>query len=272
MGTGVVTAVGSQVHGMAVGDAVYFRGNSAMARTDGSPVSCVSGAHCSAAVLRPHTAHGAAPMVPGAAMDVACMFVMPAVGLYGVDMANPRLGDRVVVYGVGLIGLGVVAACSHRGCEVIAVDLSAKRLAMARSFGADVLIDGARQGVEEEVRRICPEGADVVFECTGLPECLDPAIALCRPHGSFVWQGNYGAAPVSLHFLPPHGRRLRMFFPCDDGLQPCRRAVVKNMAMGALPWEKAITHRVDGAEAPALFARINQGDPEIVGAVIRWNP
>ena len=40
-----------------------------------------------------------------------------------------------------------------------------------------------------------------------------------------------------------------MFFPCDDGLQPCRRAVVKNMASGALPWEHCITHRVTAAAA-----------------------
>jgi hypothetical protein len=86
-----------------------------------------------------------------------------------------------------------------------------------------------------------------------------------------VWQGNYGAAPLSMHFLPAHGRRLQMYFPCDDGLQPCRRAVVKNMAMGALRWGSVITHRVAAAEAPALFQRINEGaDPEIVGAVINW--
>jgi 2-desacetyl-2-hydroxyethyl bacteriochlorophyllide A dehydrogenase len=271
MGTGVVGAVGSAIEDFAPGDQVYFRGNDYMERPDGSRVSCVSGAHCSAVVIRPNTTHGAARMVPGAGMDVACMFVMPAVGLYGVDMANPRMGEKVVVYGVGLIGLGVVAACSHRGCEVIAVDLSEKRLAMARDFGADVLIDGSRQDVEARVRELAPEGADVVFECTGLPQCLDPAIALCRRDGSFVWQGNYGTAPVSLHFLPPHGRRLRMFFPCDDGLQPCRRAVVKNMAMGALPWARVITHRIDCSEAPVLFTRINQGDQEVVGVVIRWN-
>jgi threonine dehydrogenase-like Zn-dependent dehydrogenase len=137
-------------------------------------------------------------------------------------------------------------------------------------MGADCVIDGASHDVDQEVRKIAPQGADVVFECTGLPQCIDPAIALCRPHGSFVWQGNYGAAPVSMHFLPPHGRRLRMFFPCDDGLQPCRRAVVKNIAQGVLPWEKTITHRVPSGEAPAMYERINQGDADVLGVVIRW--
>jgi threonine dehydrogenase-like Zn-dependent dehydrogenase len=270
MGTGVVTAVGSDVHNFKVGDTVYFRGNNSMELANGQKVSCASGAHCSHAVLRPNTTHGADHVIPGAAMDVACMFVMPAVGLNGVDMANPRLGQTVVVYGVGLIGLGVVAACVHRGCVVVAVDLSEKRLAIAREMGADFSLNGATQDVTTELKNVAPDGADVVFECTGLPQCLDPAIALCRPHGSFVWQGNYGAAPVSLHFLPPHGRRLRMFFPCDDGLQPCRRAVIKNMATGALKWEKTITHRIEHADAPAMFERINKGAEDVVGVVIHW--
>ena len=267
----MVESVGEGIGNFEVGDAVYFRGNDAMALADGTRVSCVSGAHCSRIVTRPNTRHGAGRMAPGAAMDVACMFVLPAVGLYGVDMANPRMGQTVVVYGVGLVGLGVVAACAHRGCRVVAVDLHEERLAAAEKLGADHLINGSEKDVDREVRKIVPEGADAVFECTGLPQCVDPAISLCREHGSFVWQGNYGADPVAMHFLPPHGRRLRMFFPCDDGWQPCRRAVVKSMAMGALKWEHCITHRIAFTEAPAMFDRINAGDEGgILGVVIKW--
>ena len=271
MGTGVVEAVGVDIDNFAIGDEVYCRRNDAMALADGSAVSCVSGVHCTHVVSEPNTTHGVDHMVSGAAMDVASMFVLPAVGLYGVDMANPRMGETVVVYGAGLVGLAVVAACSHRGCVVVAVDVNDRALEIARSLGADVTIDGETSDVAEEVEKFAPEGADAVFECTGIPECVDPAIALCRPHGSFVWQGNYGSDPISMHFLPPHGKRLRMFFPCDDGWQPCRRAVIKNMAMGVLPWERCITHRIAAAEAPGMFARINAGeDPSIVGVVIDW--
>ena len=271
MGTGIVESVGSDIVDFKPGDQVYFRGNDHMELADGTHVSCASGAHCSHVVRKPHTSHGVAHLVPGAAMDAACMFVMPAVGLYGVDMADPQMGQTVIVHGAGLIGLGVVAACAHRGCVVVAVDIHDTPLAIAREMGADYAINGAVQDVAAEVKKIAPSGADVVFECTGIPDCIDPAIALCRPHGSFVWQGNYGAAPLSMQFLPAHGRRLRMFFPCDDGLQPCRRAVVKNMAMGALKWERCITHRIASAEAPEMFARINKGeDKDIVGVTINW--
>ena len=271
-GTGTVEAVGEGITNFQVGDRVYFRRNEAMALAGDGAVSCVSGAHCSHAVLDPNTSHGAAQVVPGAGLDVASMFVMPAVGLNGVDMANPRMGATVVVYGAGLIGLGVVAACAMRGCVVTAVDVNPRALEIARQMGADHTIDASQQDVAAAVKAIAPQGADTVFECTGIPACIDAAIPLCRTHGSFVWQGNYGAAPVSMHFLPAHGRRLQMFFPCDDGMAPCRRAVVKNMAMGALRWEHCITHRIEADEAPAMYERINEGDREdLVGVVIHWS-
>ena len=269
-GTGAVEAVGENVTNFHVGEKVYFRRNSHMELPNGRKVFCVSGAHCSHAVLNPNTSHGAAKIVPGAKMDVAALFVMPAVGLNGVDMANPRMGTTTVVYGVGLIGLGVVAACAHRGCIVIAVDINQKRLNIARKMGADYVIDVSKQNVVAEVKKIAPEGAATVFECTGIPECINKAIEICRTHGSFVWQGNYGVAPVSFKFIPAHSRRLKMFFPCDDGLQPCRRAAVKNMAMGVLKWENCITHHIGYLDAPEIFDRINKGDKDIVGVVIRW--
>ncbi|HEY3282544.1 MAG TPA: zinc-binding alcohol dehydrogenase [Armatimonadota bacterium] len=272
MGTGVVEGVGAEVGNFKVGDRVYFRGNDSMVLGDGQPVSCVSGAHCSHVVLRPNTSHGADLVPEGAPMDVAAMFVMPSVGLHGVDLANPRAGQTVVVYGVGLIGLGVVTACVHRGCAVVAVDVHERQLALARELGADHCLNAAEQDLVSELSRIAPGGADVVFEATGLPQCLDAAISLCRPFGTFVWQGNYGAAPVSLQFLPAHGRQLTMVFPCDDGLQPCRRAVLRNIAMGALRWEKTITHRIHYTEAPEAYQRINTGQaPEMVGVVVRWD-
>ncbi|MDD5706574.1 MAG: zinc-binding alcohol dehydrogenase [Kiritimatiellae bacterium] len=270
MATGIVQKAGSAVKTLKPGDRVYYYGNRCeMALESGTKVSCVCGGHSSHAVVT-EDPQLIAPLPPGAAMETACFFVMPAVGLLGSDMANPRMGEKVVVYGTGLIGLGVTAACAHRGCVVIAVDKNPKALAMAKEMGADYLIDGGKQDVAAEVKKLAPDGADVVFECTGLSACIDPAIALCRFRGKFVWQGNYGAAPVSLHFLPAHAQQLTMVFPCGEGGPLCQRAVVKNMAMGALKWEKTVTHRIASAEAPALFERINKGDASIIGAVVKW--
>ena len=272
-GVGVVEHVGEKVDAFKVGDKVYYRDNrEGMQLPDGTKVSAAAGVHCSAAVVRPQTTHGLELLPEGVPNDAASLFVMPAVGLNGVDTANPRMGDVVAVYGAGLVGLGVIAACSHRGCVVVAVDLEQNRLDVARKLGADFLINGSTQNVVEELQKIAPDGADVVFESTGVPACIDPAIELCRRHGKFVLQGHYGTAPLSYQFAPPHGKRLTMFYPCDDGFAPCRRAVLKNMARGVLPWHHTITHRAEAEESPVLYDAINNNNvKDVVGAVIRWS-
>ena len=95
---------------------------------------------------------------------------------------------------------------------MVAVDIDEKPLAVAKALGADYAINGKKQDVAAVVGELAPEGADVVFECTGHPQCIDPAIALCRRFGSFVWQGHYGDNPIALDFPTPHGKRLQMFF------------------------------------------------------------
>jgi 2-desacetyl-2-hydroxyethyl bacteriochlorophyllide A dehydrogenase len=274
MGTGVVEHVGANIHDYAVGDRVFFRANGPMQLKSGEKVSTVTGGHCSHMVIEDKVAHGTHGLdhLPGdAPMDITAMFAVAAVGHFGTDMAEPHYGQHVVVYGAGLIGLSVIAACVTRGCVVTAIDINPRALAIAAKMGADHLINPKERNALEEVRKITPAGADVVFESTGLPQLIDPAIELCKGFGSFVWQGNYGSEPITMKFLPAHGRRLKMFFPCDDGGPACRRAVVKNMARGALPWQHTITHRIPHTEAPAVYDAINKNAPEYLGVLIQWS-
>lgn len=271
MAVGVVEAVGARVTEYRVGEQVYFRRTPSIKLASGAAVSSVSGTHCSHAVLGPDELPGTDHLPAGVAPDVGSFFVVAAVGLYGVDMVGPHLGETVLVNGVGLVGLADVAWLRLRGCVVIAVDLNAQRLAVASKLGADHVIDASKQDVAAEVRKLVPNGADVVFESTGIPACIDATIPFCRTFGKFVWEGNYGSAPLTLHFLPPHGRRLQMFFPCDDGQRPCRQAVMKCLAKGSLQWQHVITHHVRPAEAPALFDRINRNQaPDVIGATVQW--
>lgn len=271
MATGIVEQVGNQVTDVNVGDKVFVRGNSPMTLTDGTAISPVAGTHCSHIITTVGGTHGAGILPAGAPMQEASMFVMPAVGYYGTDMSQPKLEDTVVVFGCGLIGQGVIAACSLRGCKVIAIDVQDRQLEMAKVMGADVLINGATTDALTELEKICPGGADVVFECTGVGALVDKAITLCKRDGKFVWQGNYGQAPISFKFLVPHGKRLKTYFPCDDGYLPFRKAVIKHMTQGVLPWDKMITHRIKAAQGPALYDRINKGDKDIIGATMDWS-
>jgi 3-hydroxyethyl bacteriochlorophyllide a dehydrogenase len=267
---GIVEQIGPAVRRFQVGDKVYYRRNFLPMTWQGQPINTCAGTHCALGLMDENAEVELLPA--GVDEATGSMFVMPAVGYNAVNMAGVQMGDVVAVHGVGLIGLGALVAARLRGAITIAIDLDEKRLALAQALGADHRVNSQQGDLKTQIEAIQPGGADVVFEATGIPACLDAAFAISRLHGKFVFLGNYGNAPISFHFLVPHVKQLTAFFPCNDGLKPCRDAVLRNIASGALPWQKTITHRVTAAEAPALYAAINRNAlPEMMGAVIRWS-
>jgi len=268
---GMVEQVGANVERFQPGDKVYYRRNYLPLTLGAQPVNLAAGTHCSVAMMEESAE--VAHLPPGVDDATGSLFVMPSVGYNAVNMAGVQMGDVVAVQGVGLIGLGALVAARLRGAITVAIDLNPHRLERAHRLGATHTINSATADVAAALDTIQPGGADVVFEATGIADCLDAAFGLARKHGKFVFLGNYGNASISLHFLVPHGKQLTAFFPCNDGLAPCRAAVLRNIASGAIPWQQTITHRVDAADAPALYAATNRAElPDMLAAVIRWSP
>ncbi len=276
MATGVVVSVGSEVGGYSPGDKVYYRRNAALQlRATAEALNCRSGTHASVAVLNPSGDHGAELLPAGVDPDVGSLFVMPAVGLYGVDLAGVGVGATVVVIGLGMIGLGVVSAAVRRGAVVVGIDPRADCRAIATKFGAVATFgtddDGASDRIADVLGMTSGVGADFVFESTGRHECIDAGIRMCRRLGCFVWQGNYGEGQVHFEFLEAHHRRLRMVFPCDDGYRAYRRASLQAVASGAMPWGEVVTQRLSYADLPDLYGDIfNHRGPSVIGAVVDW--
>ncbi len=274
--TGVVESVGADVAGFSVGDTVYYRRNAALQlQGTGTSLNCRSGTHASVAVLGPSGDHGAELLPEGVAPDTGSLVVMPAVGLYGVDLAEVGVGATVVVIGLGMIGLGVVSGAVRRGAVVIGIDPRSECRSLATRFGAVTTFgteaDGTSDRIADVLEMTGGRGADFVFESTGRHECVDAGIQMCRPFGCFVWQGNYGEGQVCFEFLEAHRRRLRMVFPCDDGYRPYRRASLQAVASGAMPWGEVITQRISYTEMPDFYGDIfHHRGPSVIGAVVNW--
>lgn len=106
------------------------------------------------------------------------------------------IGNRVAVLGCGPIGLLVVAVLRGTGAgTIIATDIVASRLEMAKRMGADVAIDVSQTTPEERVEQIQELtdgiGVDLVIECAGLPNVFAEALNVVRRGGKVIELGHY---------------------------------------------------------------------------------
>ncbi|HHW17295.1 MAG TPA: zinc-binding dehydrogenase [Firmicutes bacterium] len=115
-----------------------------------------------------------------------------ACAVYGVDQADIKLGDVVVVNGAGPIGLMILRCAVMRGAYVISCDMSDERLEVAKKLGAAEVINISR--VDDQVKAVrerTPDGrgVDVAIEAVGLPEVWEKTIKMARKGGTVVLFG-----------------------------------------------------------------------------------
>jgi len=132
------------------------------------------------------------PFAHGAIVEpLACAF-------HGIEESGIRIGNTVIVNGVGPIGLFFVRLAKLKGARVIATDLQDERLAAARRLGADETVNVAASDDPAAAARELTEGgrgADVVIEATGVPQVWESSLKMVRKGGIVNFFG--GCAPGS---------------------------------------------------------------------------
>jgi len=118
--------------------------------------------------------------------DVRAAMLEPAtIAVHAVRRTPIRLGDVVVVLGAGPIGLLVAQCARIAGAgALVVVEPQAERRALARTLGADLLVDPSRGDTRTHIAEFAGGDADVVFECAGIPATIDIAVTLCRRGGT----------------------------------------------------------------------------------------
>ncbi len=109
-----------------------------------------------------------------------------------IRMAGDLKGKKVLIFGMGLLGISCVAMCREAGAEWVgAADISEKRLESSHRFGAsDVFpITESREFVTTVKRSAKTENVDVVFDMSGAPEAMEAGIDLLGIGGVAVWVG-----------------------------------------------------------------------------------
>ena len=134
--------------------------------------------------------------IPDEVSDEAATFVVVAsIGLQGIRLAQPTLGDAFVVFGAGLIGLLTVQMLRAHGCRVLAVDFDARKLELAQQFGASTCNlaeneDPVACGWEFS-RGLGVDGV-VITASTKSSEPVSQAARMCRKRGRIVLVGVAG--------------------------------------------------------------------------------
>jgi predicted dehydrogenase/threonine dehydrogenase-like Zn-dependent dehydrogenase len=173
---GEVIEVGRRVSGLAVGDRVA----------------------CAGAGLANHADFNVVPKnltvpIPAGVDDEDASFVtLGAIALQGVRLAAPTLGERIVVMGLGLIGLLTVQLLKANGCRVLGFDPNVARADLARQLGADVAVsDALAESVAGFTGGIGADGV-IITASSKSNEPINAAAEISRLKGRIVVVGMVG--------------------------------------------------------------------------------
>ncbi|NOT36004.1 MAG: Gfo/Idh/MocA family oxidoreductase [Saprospiraceae bacterium] len=127
--------------------------------------------------------------------EEAVFTVIGAIGLQGIRLVQPSLGETVVVQGLGLIGLLTVQLLKHNGCKVIGIETDIQRIKLAESFGIACIASSNDSNVVNEVLRLTnDQGADAVLITASSKsnELISQAAQMSRKRGKIVLIGVVG--------------------------------------------------------------------------------
>jgi threonine dehydrogenase-like Zn-dependent dehydrogenase len=124
--------------------------------------------------------------------QVVLLADIASTGFSGAESAQIKIGDAVVIFAQGPIGLCATAGAKLLGASlIVAVDGDQNRLEMARKMGADVALDYRELDVVAEVKKLTGGGADATIEALGTQETFESALRCLRPGGTLSSLGVY---------------------------------------------------------------------------------
>lgn len=132
------------------------------------------------------------PIPEGVSFDQACFSTVGAIALQGVRKSGARLGEKIAVIGLGLLGQLTAQLLLAAGCDVIGIDLSNDKLQSAERAGVRHLVNSSTTDPVQAVKDITGgRGADRVLICaqTQDPTPANQALNMCRKQGQVTFVG-----------------------------------------------------------------------------------
>jgi len=270
---GIVKEVGDRVQEFSIGDRVVSNG--------------------------PHAEYVNVPVnlaarVPVSVSDEEAVFtVLGSIALQGLRLVQPTVGEQVVVYGLGLIGLLTIQIVRAAGCEVIAIDLAPERLALGEHFGAKVVdVSSGRAPVKQVMALTKGIGADAVLITASAKNdhIVHHAAEMSRKRGRIVL---VGVVNLDLRREDFYEKELSFQVSCSYGpgrydptyelkgrdypIQHVRWTVQRNfeailqlMADRQVQVSELVTHSFPFAQAQMAYKTLLK-DPKTLGVILKYS-
>jgi predicted dehydrogenase/threonine dehydrogenase-like Zn-dependent dehydrogenase len=172
---GIVVGIGTGVAGFRVGDRVASNG----------PHAEVVSVPQNLVARIPETV----------SFDSAAFTVIGAIGLQGVRLAKPELGETIVVIGLGLIGQITIQLLRASGCRVIGIDFDKTKVDLAKTFGVDAIDASGERNIVREVHRLTGgTGCDgvIITASSESNQVISQAAQMSRKRGRIILVGVVG--------------------------------------------------------------------------------
>ncbi|TKX59101.1 zinc-binding alcohol dehydrogenase [Halorubrum sp. SS7] len=222
------------------------------------------------------------PVPDGIDPETATLFANAETAVTLTLDAAPRLGERVAVFGQGVVGLLTTALLARSGAEtVVAVEPKDGRRELAAEFGADAVVDPTRHdgraGVVDAVRDRTG-GVDLAVEVSGRPETLETAVETTRFDGRVLVGSWYGTKRADLGFGDHfHRGRVTVRSSQVTTIAPELRGRWDRERRRETAWrqlrrlhgeldvtERLVTDRVPVDRAPSAYRRLaDEGEPTL---------
>ena len=202
--------------------------------------------------------------------QVVLLADIASTGFSGAESGQIKIGDAVVVFAQGPIGLCATAGAKLMGATlIIGVDGDANRLAMSKKMGADVVLDYREGDPIAEVKKLTGDGADVAIEALGTQQTFESALRSLRPGGTLSSLGVYsGKLQIPYDaFAAGIGDHRIVTTLCPGGKERMRR-LMEVVRSGRVDLTPLLTHSFsldDIAEGYRLFG--DRGDGVLKVAV-----
>lgn len=192
-----------------------------------------------------------------------------SVGLHATGQGGVKLGDTVVIFGTGCIGLSALLASKARGAStIIVVDMLENRLKKAKELGATYAINAKEVNAVEKIMELTDnKGAQVVIETAGAVATVKQTVDVLKNGGTIVLVGMAPKAEIEFNFMKLMGKegQIKTIFRYRNLYQVAINAI----ASGSINVKELVSHEYDFENTKEAFDYVAANPGEVIKAVIR---